>query len=160
MRTCALLVAAVVGFALAAGSGRSEPVKKVAPNEATEKEFARFEGTWKFVSLEVGGKKLPPEALKGHSLILKGDRFEMHTEEGVVKGTFKVDVATKPKQIDITFTDGPPKGQTLKGIYKLEDDTYTVCIDPAAKERVTEFASKPGTMGVLEVLKREKAKKD
>jgi len=67
-----------------------------------------------------------------------------------------VDVAKKPKQLDITFTDGPDKGKTTLAIYELEDDTYKVCIDVGEKGRPTEFASKKGSGHVLQVLKREK----
>jgi uncharacterized protein (TIGR03067 family) len=67
-----------------------------------------------------------------------------------------VDVAKKPKTIDITFTEGPEKGKTIVGIYELEGDTYKVCINVNGKERPKEFAAKAGSGHGLEVLKREK----
>ena len=42
------------------------------------------------------------------------------------------------------------------GIYKLEGDSLTVCMDHDCLERPTESASKPGTNVILVVLKREK----
>src|SRR5260370_38546709 len=110
MRTYAWVVVVAVAFAAVIGGGRAEPLKAGALREATEKEYARFEGAWKFVSLEVGGKKLPLESLKDYRLVLKGDHFEMSTGDGVAKGTYKVNLQTKPKQLDIAFTDGPEKG--------------------------------------------------
>jgi uncharacterized protein (TIGR03067 family) len=93
---------------------------------------------------------------KKSRLIIKGDRFTFKTEQGSGAGTFKVDLAQKPKKIDVTFTDGPEKGKTAQGIYELEGDTYKVCIALAGKERPTTFASKPNSGHVLEVLQREK----
>jgi uncharacterized protein (TIGR03067 family) len=155
MRRYSWVIVAAVGLA-AVGGGRAEPVKAGDLKEATAKEYARFEGTWKFVSLEIGGKKMPVEALQDSRLALKGDHFEMTTPDGVVKGKFTFNLQTKPKQIDITFADGPQKGKVLKAIYELDGDTYTVCLDMVGKERPTEFATKPDTGLVLEVLRREK----
>jgi uncharacterized protein (TIGR03067 family) len=156
----AWVVTAAVAFVAVGGGGRAEPVKADAPKDAAAKEYARFEGTWTFVSLEVAGKKMPVEVLKDHALVLKGDHFEMNSPEGVAKGTFTFNLQTKPKQLDVTFTNGPQKGQNIKAIYKLEGDTYTVCLDMVGKERPAEFASKPGTGLVLEVLRREKPAAD
>jgi len=128
-----------------------------ADDEAVKKEYKNFTGTWKFVSLEVEGMKVGEEAVKESRLIIKGNEFTMKSPEGNYKGTYKVDVSKKPKQIDVAFTDGPEKGKTSLGIYELDGDTYKVCISLAEnKDRPTEFASKPGSGHVLEVLKREK----
>jgi uncharacterized protein (TIGR03067 family) len=121
-----------------------------------KKEIARFEGTWRFESLEVEEAKVPKESFKDSKLVIKGDKFTYKEGEGVYGGTFKVDVSKKPKTIDITFTEGPEKGKTFKGIYELEGDTYKVCLDPKGKDRPTKFETKKGTGVVLEVLKREK----
>jgi uncharacterized protein (TIGR03067 family) len=124
-------------------------------DDDAKKEYERFTGTWKFASVEVEGKKLPPEAVKG-TLVIKGDKWSMKEGEAAHAGTYKVDLSKKPKQIDITFTEGPDKGKMMKGIYTLEGDTYTICLAMEGKDRPTEFASKPGSGHVLEILKREK----
>ena len=125
--------------------------------DETKKELERFQGTWKFESLEIGGMKMDVGVYKDVRLILEGDKFTHKEGKEPAHGTFKVDVSKKPKTIDITFTDGPEKGNTILGIYELDGDTYRVCIDLAKKDvRPTKFESKKGTMLVLEVLKREK----
>ncbi len=126
------------------------------PEDAARKEYARFEGAWKIVSLEIEGKKLPEMFFKGSRLVLKGPEFTYQEGGMTSKGTYRVDVSKKPKQIDITFSDGPEKDKTLLGIYELDGDTYRLCINPTGKDRPTEFAGKPGTGHVLEVLQREK----
>ena len=50
----------------------------------------------------------------------------------------------------------PAKGVTLKGIYKFEGETLTICYSGIGKERPTEFASKAGSGAMLFVQKKEK----
>jgi uncharacterized protein (TIGR03067 family) len=120
------------------------------------KEYDRFEGTWKFVSIEVEGMKVPEDMIKGQRLNCKGTQFTAEGMGEAFKGTFKVDASKKPKTIDVHFTEGPEKGNTLLGIYELEGDVYKVCLGTPGKSRPTEFVSKPGSGHVLEILHREK----
>jgi uncharacterized protein (TIGR03067 family) len=126
------------------------------PKDAAKKELDKFRGTWQFVSLEVEGMKVPEEQTKGAKLMLDGDKFTYTAPEGNAKGTFKIDVTKKPKTIDITFTEGPNKGEKLLGIYELTTDTYKVCIGMPGKDRPQDFVSKQGSGHVLEVLKKTK----
>ena len=123
--------------------------------DATKKELAKFTGTWKIESVEVDGNKPGAEVFKDWKLVIKDDQFTFHDGKMTTKGQFKVDVTKKPKTIDITFTDGPEKGQTLIGIYELEGDTYKVCLS-MNKDRPKELASKAGSGHILEVFKRQK----
>jgi uncharacterized protein (TIGR03067 family) len=125
------------------------------PAEDTKKELEKFRGTWRFVSVEIEGMKLPEQQLKGSQLVLDGDKFTFTDSQATYRGTFKLAVDQKPKTIDVTFHEGPEKGKTSKGIYELEGDVYKVCMGLAGKERPTEFASKPGSGHVLELLRRE-----
>jgi uncharacterized protein (TIGR03067 family) len=126
-------------------------------DDQVKKELARFEGTWKWVSVEMEKMKLEADALEHPRLKLMGDKFTVTEENNATfGGTFKVDPSKKPKTIDVTITDGPEKGKTYLGIYELEGDTYKVCTDPEGKSRPREFSVKPGSGHVLEVLKREK----
>ena len=72
------------------------------------------------------------------------------------KGTFKLDASKKPKQIDITPTDGDEKDKVIHGIYSLEKDELKICIARGDKERPTEFESKEGSGHMLVTLKRAK----
>jgi uncharacterized protein (TIGR03067 family) len=66
--------------------------------------------------------------------------------------TYKLDPSKNPKTIDITIGSGSEKGRTLLGIYALEGDTLTICVNE--RFRPTELKDGPGTD--LIVLKREK----
>jgi len=143
-RRCLLIVG--VALLLAAGDA----------GEDVKKELAKFGGTWRIVSLETEQGKIGEDALKDFRLIIEGDKFTAKEQSGEVHGTFKVDPAKKPKTIDIIMKDGPMKDTTMLGIYELDGDTYKLCGDMQGKNRPTEFAVKPGSGYVLEVLKREK----
>lgn len=123
---------------------------------ALKQELDKFGGTWRFESLEIEGTKMPVEPMKNARLTCDGDRFTYVENAQESKGTFKVDPAKSPKTIEITFTAGPNKGDRLSGIYEVEGDTYRVCLAMPGKTPPTEFASKPGSGHVLEVLKRER----
>ena len=62
-----------------------------------------------------------------------------------------------PKWIDTTNLDGPSKGMTVAGIYKIEGNTLTVCIPTAAAAaRPKGFESKEGSMLAVYTLQRAK----
>ena len=69
---------------------------------------------------------------------------------------FKMDPSKKPKAIDISYTEGPSAGQTVKAIYKFEGDTFTICraLTDAAP-RPTEFAAPAGSGKMFIVLKKK-----
>lgn len=125
--------------------------------EAVQKEMAKFNGIWTFVSLEVEGNKLTEEQLKQWGkLILKDGTFTVQQGDRILQGTFRVGPGKKPKEIDVTFIEGPDRKETLLGIYELEGDIYKVCLGMTGKARPTEFVTRPGSGHVLEILKREK----
>jgi uncharacterized protein (TIGR03067 family) len=149
-------LAMVAAIGIVGGAFDLFAVADAPPDDETKKEYARFEGTWQFVSVEVDGKKVPEEAYKDSRLVLKGNKFVAMEGKETHRGTFKVDVSKKPRHLDITFTDGPHKGDTLLGIYELKGDIYKVCLSMKQKDRPRQFASQPDSGHILEVLKRQK----
>ena len=140
---------------LAAGSAlAADDVGK----DALEKEYARFEGTWRFVSLEVEGMKVPEEAIKDARLFVKGKDFTMKDKVNTYRGTLTIDPGKKPKTIDLKFTEGPEKGNTSYGIYELSGDELKICLTITSKDRPTEFAAKAKSGHGLETLMREDPK--
>jgi uncharacterized protein (TIGR03067 family) len=132
---------------------------KTAGNEklkAIEQELKRFDATWRFVSIEIEGNKVPEGLFAKDSLTLKGKQFTSSVGGTTTNGVFKIDPTVKPKTIDLTFTDGPGKGKSQRGIYELEGDTQRICFSKVDQPRPTEFASEPGSGQMIQVLKREK----
>src|SRR5262249_1626001 len=92
------------------GSGwplrRSRRVKPAAnaahlgPDDANAKEYKAFEGTWRFVSLEIEGNAIPAEAFQAARLICKGREFTSTDPGETSRGTYSVDVTQSPKTID------------------------------------------------------------
>jgi uncharacterized protein (TIGR03067 family) len=117
-------------------------------------ELKRFEGTWRYESTVVQGRRLPDESFKDARLILKGDRFEMTDPMSSHRGTFTVDPTATPRTIDVTFSEGPQAGQTRKGIYELDETTYRACFGLPGRERPEAFVSEPGNGQIVQVLKR------
>jgi uncharacterized protein (TIGR03067 family) len=120
--------------------------------DANDDDYKLFEGTWQFQSVESGGKAQDISAFKDTPLILKDKNWT----QGEAKGTFKIDATKKPKTIDLTFTEGPPKGIVIKGIYELDETTYKVCVAKPGSDRPKVFDSKAKDGGSIQVLKKEK----
>ena len=145
----AAVLVLTAGLSLAAGDGNKEHL---------DMEYAKLEGTWHVLSLEVDGMKIPKETIKESKLIIKGKEFTMKEKVATYKGTFSIDPSKKPKTIDIKFTEGPENGNTSLGIYELDGDDLKLCLSVTTKERPTEFSAKPKSGHGFEVLKREKPK--
>jgi uncharacterized protein (TIGR03067 family) len=139
-------------FLLAAGlPARADDDKKDA-----EKELRHLEGTWKVVSREVDGQKVPDEEIKKLTLNIAAGGKAALLSEGTAIATADVTVfpAKKPKEIDLLFGQGENKGKTARGIYELKDDTLRICYAQPGRDRPTEFASKPGSGNTLAFYKR------
>lgn len=150
-----------IDFAAPADSGRLLVVWKRSQTaggeriKAIEQELKKFDATWRFVSIEVEGTKVPEKAFENDTLTLKGKTFKSFVAGHTTNGVFKFDPTVKPKTIDLTFTDGPGKGQTQSGIYELEGDTQKICFAKPGQPRPTEFTTKPGNGQMIQILKRE-----
>jgi RNA polymerase sigma factor (sigma-70 family) len=136
------------------------PVQVDGPKEQTKMktDVEKLQGTWIVATLEVEGAKVEANLFKGAKIVIKGDAFTTISMGATYKGTFKIDATSKPKKIDLMFTEGPEKGNTSLGIYELDGDTWKLCLTIANKDRPKEFATKPGSGLGLETLKRETQK--
>ena len=137
-------------FVLAAGVATAEEKKDKKP-EPTD-------GSWAIVSMEINGMKAPEEAIKKQAakLTLTGDKWTLKIGDNVSAGTCKADLTKKPHEMDITTTEGPDKGKTIKAIAELKGDIMKVCYDISGKDRPKEFSTKDQPTFVLIEYKREK----
>jgi uncharacterized protein (TIGR03067 family) len=130
--------------------GADEPAKDA------KKELEALQGEWIQVSSEFRGKlNVPRNEIK---ITIKRDKWTavlknakpldkppkegdsaVQTKDGIeITSTIKIDPSKNPKTIDVTIIkDG--KEQTSLCIYKLEDDTLTICKTNDGKERPSEF---------------------
>lgn len=123
--------------------------------EAVRAEQKRFEGTWRIVSIVIGGTAVPGVNFEDTRLTFEADRFVTKAKE-TVEGTFVLDPTATPKTIDIKLGNDPTQPIIVRGIYTLEGDTYRLCSAPPGRPRPTEFSSKAGSEQALQVLTRVK----
>jgi uncharacterized protein (TIGR03067 family) len=115
-----------------------------------------LDGTWLPSAAELGGEKFPDEVRKTIKLVVKDDKYTVTVGKEVDQGTVKLNTSAKPKEMDITSTEGPNKGKTFPAIYERDGDTLRVCYNLGGKDRPTEFETKKGTQLFLVTYKREK----
>jgi uncharacterized protein (TIGR03067 family) len=126
-------------------------------DDATKKEYARFEGVWSFAVIDVEGKKQPiPPFETNKIIILKEGRFVVLQGPKLTRGVFTLDPSKTPKHFDQTVTDGPAKGLKAACVYELEGDTYKLCGSFRGGERPATFDIKPGSGLIVQSFKREK----
>ena len=118
----------------------------------------RLQGKWQVTSAISRGENVPAEDISELQLTIDGEKITIRDKDKVQdRMTFKVDASKKPPAIDFTHTEGRNKGLTDHGIYKLDADALTICVnEKSGDDRPTEFVSKAGSTHSLIVLKREK----
>jgi uncharacterized protein (TIGR03067 family) len=122
---------------------------------AGQKDLDLLQGEWEMAALEVDGKLVPEDRLRGTTLTIKGDKYIVAVKDMKHEVRITLDAAKKPKHIDMTFPD--PAGDKIgKGIYKLEGDTFVLCRSQSTENpRPTEFGTWPGTGYFLVTWKRK-----
>jgi uncharacterized protein (TIGR03067 family) len=139
---------AVMAVGLLIGAQARDDVKK-------EKE--KLKGSWSVVSVEVApGEKGPSDKDVKEMKFLFGqtgeDSMSLKSGEKEDKpGTFKIDPAKMPKEIDLV----PQQGKAVKGIYKLDGDTLVVCATSRG-DRPKEFKPNGEAKVSVVTLKRDK----
>jgi uncharacterized protein (TIGR03067 family) len=122
----------------------------------TAADWKAIEGVWVTKSAEMAGKAMPAEFGKNLRLTISDGKYMLKGAEQPDEGTVKIRPDKKPKEMDITGTNGPNKGRTFLTIYEVTGDHVKICYDLSGKSRPTEFKTKPDTPSFLAVYEREK----
>jgi uncharacterized protein (TIGR03067 family) len=113
-------------------------------------------GAWTAVSSLRNGQ--PAGDVVGNRLLIKGDRFEIHSPKGdlMFSGAVKTDTSVTPAGIDFLHAHGGLEGKVWKGIYVLENGRLTVCDNAPNVEasRPTAFSAPAGSGYVLVTFTR------
>ena len=98
---------------------------------ALKKERAVLQGAWKIVGFETpDGKK--DDAINATVEFDKDGKNMTFTKDGETKkGTFKLNPAGKPKEIDISPSD---ENKTMAGIYELDKTKLKICLATGAND--------------------------
>ena len=135
-------------FSSKAGTGHDLQSWKSADNTI-------LNGTYTMVSGELNGEKITDDILKSTSLKMDGNKHFGKVGDSSITGTHKLNPNKSPKEIDSTHVEGPLKGQSYLGIYKIENDVWTVCFAPPGKPRPRDFSTKAGSDVFVHVWKKK-----
>lgn len=145
MARCTLLVVNGLLFGVAATA------------DDAKNEQEAIQGKWVVVSFVFDGKSRSKDDYKDLHLEIKGDKYLITQSGETASRTLKLDPAKKPKAMDITYDDGPNKGNANHAIYVLEGDCLTICRhQQPERERPKEFASESGSERAIIKWKRFK----
>jgi len=118
------------------------------------------DGVYKVTGLTKGGQKAPgdPSELI-EAVTIKGDKITIKMLGEAKTATIKIDAKAKPATIDLTPDSGDKKGETMKGIWKMEKGVLTmVLIEGKDAKRPENFDAKGATEMMLELTKKEEKK--
>ena len=120
---------------------------------ADEKALKELAGTYRLVSAEKAGVPAPKDVEKV-KLTFKGDEMTIVLPDGEKRAKIQVDSTKKPAHIDIMPDEGPEKGKTFPGIYKLDKGELTLAYSEKG-DRPKDFKSE-GEVTLLKMKKDEK----
>jgi uncharacterized protein (TIGR03067 family) len=128
--------------------------------ESARPELAKHQGTWAAVSFRRDGQETPPEIVQTISRTVEGDHVVWKRNGKSFAGTAIVlDPGSNPKAIDVIPDGGPSRGKRVLGIYRLDQDTLTLCMADPDQPRPRTFAAEKGSRHTLMVFTMEKTKK-
>ena len=70
---------------------------------------------------------------------------------GDAEGTFTIDAAKDPKEIDVNPSDGQGR---MRGIYRFIGDELEICMDDANRKRPIQWQAEAGTRQLLLRLRK------
>ena len=128
-----------------------------AAKDPPKKDLPSLVGEWAVDSAIESGK--PDNPPPGTTWTFTADGKSVLNVGGQALGEsmYTVDPKKTPATVDV---EAGPLGKALKGIYKVEKDTLTLCIAEGDKERPTAFESPAGSKVVLITLSRVPKKKE
>ena len=126
------------------------------PSAARCDDDGSLDGTWSPSAAEMAGEKFPDEVRKTIKLVIADGKYTATVGKDPDLGTVKLDPSKKPRELDITGTEGPNKGRTIRAIYERDGDTLRICYDLGGQGRPSELRTTPGTRLFLVEYKRRK----
>jgi uncharacterized protein (TIGR03067 family) len=130
------------------------------PLAAVQAERQKLQGTWRMdVPVPKDAQGMLGQAIQEVRYIFRGSQWGMTVggpQFQPMMQSFAIDPSQEPKAIDLTT----PDGKVIHGIYRLDGETLTLCLDydpqNTGRPRPTTFGAQPGV--TLAVLRHEPAK--
>src|SRR5262245_17817250 len=96
-------------------------------SEETKKEVARFQGTWRIVKAEAGGKVF--DQLDQGVVRVCGTTWTITAKGKSAQYTCGIETSRDPKALDLVPNEGQDRDQmVLRGIYEASSDYFKVCL--------------------------------
>jgi len=111
-------------------------------------------GTWIPVEAILEGKKLPDEGLDGMLLTIDRSSYRLQSQGSVDKGTVALDGGVYPLGLDLTATEGPNSGRTVRAIYEIAGDWMRICYALEGPARPRRFDAAKGDRAFLVTYRR------
>jgi uncharacterized protein (TIGR03067 family) len=129
-------------------------VMATAQGEDSAKELESLKGTWKLVSEVASGQNIPADPME--IFIFTGDNVVNKVGPKVTdEFTIKVNPTKTPKEIDLIPLKDPNKGVSCPGIYKVEKNELTICVNfNANAKRPTAFESTNTNGNIILTMKK------
>ncbi|MCI0738298.1 MAG: TIGR03067 domain-containing protein [Gemmataceae bacterium] len=150
----------IIAIFTLAGVGLASPNKPGdKKDDAVVRDQKSLQGSWKLISVETEGQKVPPEQLKVTRLIFTSDKLTIQEGDKVRETyTFLLAPEKNPKGIDMKAISGPRKGQTILGIYDVVGNVLRLCDSKSNRHRPESFETRPDSdfIAISIVLHRDK----
>ena len=121
---------------------------------ADDNDLKSLEGSYKAVAMEHAGKAAPADTVSNTTIKIMGNELAVTIKDATKTAKIKVDPKAKPAHIDISPADGPEKGKTFPGIYKIEKGELTIAFTEKG-DRPTEFKGE-GEVRLIRLKRDEK----
>jgi uncharacterized protein (TIGR03067 family) len=109
------------------------------------------------VSGRQDGVDTPAEAMRSMRCSVEGMKVNFTRNGDVVEEvTIQLDVSQNPRALDATLDNG----RVAAGIYKLENELFTLCYVHPGKQRPTDFRARAGSGELLSAWKRVTKSRD
>ncbi|MFO0805886.1 MAG: TIGR03067 domain-containing protein [Gemmataceae bacterium] len=132
-------------------------VPQAMADDKSDAELKALVGKWEIVKSELGGMDITDHLKALKFEISAGGKYFAQLGEEKDEGSFTIDLAKKPKEMDIKSTGGPNKDKLVKAIYKLDGDELVVCYELGGDgDRPLKFETKKDTKQLLATYKRKK----
>lgn len=144
-----ILLVLTLGMLGLAGDRTSDPAKK---------ELDKFQGEWRFVSVEYDGKDFT-HVFKDAKAVVQGNKIKLMFPTATLIRAFKLGLTTTPKCVDFQGLDakGKPDGNDTEGIWEWKGDALRLCVSikDGVKERPPDFSAKPNSGRILYVVEKK-----
>jgi uncharacterized protein (TIGR03067 family) len=155
-RTRRLVAGGAILLALTALAGLLWLLLRPPPEPAAPARTDRdqLQGTWRAVRVEFQGVEMKDAGIR---LTFVGDEYVLSAAFGEApRSAYRLDPTRTPKEIDMVSA----AGAVWPGIYRIEGNTLTICLEQGGQGRPTAFATRPGQPIFLYVLERMPAEAD